>query len=142
MPRNGSGSGAGFSAAFSSWFRENVNQMTSDITQAVEDAVEAGDNITKHHIETRGTAKSGKRGRVETGAMRDAVTHRMDKKTALEVSGRFGWLSEKPEYAQYQEPGFEHRGGVTVEGMFALSDAAEEVITDLEADITKIVRNS
>lgn len=116
--------------------------MTRELAHAVENAVEAGENVTKHHIETRGTEGTGKRGRVETGRMRDSVGSRMDEQSASGLQGRFGWLDEQPEYARFQEPGFTHTSGITVEGMFALSDAAEEVVQDLRDDIDKIVRNS
>lgn len=124
-----------------SWFKSKLERIAEIIEETAEDAAEKGESITKHHIETRGTAKSGKRGRIETGRMRDAVKGSVSDKTATSATARFGWLEGSPEYAKYQEPGFKHRGGVTVEGMYALTDAGEEVIQDAKEDLRSKLRD-
>ena len=117
-----------------SWYDALIDEINDKARKAVRDAVEKGEAITKYNIENSGTLKSGKRGRVETGEMRDAVSGEITKDTADEIEGRFGWKNG-PAYARYQERGFTHVSGVPVEGMFALSDAAIEVLQDLEDDL-------
>lgn len=123
-----------------SWFEDKMKQITDIIHEAAEEAAEKGENITKHHIETRGTEKSGKRGRVDKGTMRDAVTGKVTDKTTDSATAVFGWVEGSPEYAKYQEYGFKHRGGVDVEGMYALTDAREEVVDDLKEDLRSRLR--
>lgn len=57
-----------------------------------------------------------------------------------EVLTRFGYQNS-PYWTQFQEPGFVHTSGVTVEGTYALQDAAEEVFKDLQRDIGNVVRD-
>lgn len=124
------------------WFRAKVSHIENGATPLVEDAVEEGKNITRHNIETRGTAKSGKRGRIATGEMRDGVGASMEVSTKDLARGKFGWEPDAPTYARFQEPGFAHVGGVTVEGMYALGDAYEEVILNLQHDIRDLVEDA
>lgn len=119
------------------WFEAKVRQLTSESFNALEDAMEAGENITKHNIETRGTIKSGKRGRVETGEMRDSVQSDTVKQGPDVMIGRFGWLEKKPFYAEFQEDGTKY-----IEPMYALSDAAEEVKIDYLEKMEGIVRDA
>ena len=130
-----------FNSAFTSWFNLKVDRMTCKALRAVEEAAEKGENITKHHIETRGTAKSGKRGRIDTGAMLDSVSSEVMSRSPTGIQVRFGY-EDTPYWTKFQEPGFEHVGGVTVEGTHALQDAADEVLTDLLEDIEGIVRDA
>lgn len=128
MPANGQNPSA--------WFEQKVNQMTRRAIRATEEAAERGEEITKYHIETRGTAKSGKRGRIETGQMRDSVTHATEKRTIDEVVTRFGY-DNGPYWTKFQE-----QGTKTIEPMYALVDAAEEVVADWREDIAKVVRDA
>jgi len=128
----------GSSKSFEAWFQESVNEIMADVNDIVADAIEEGGNITKHNIETRGTAKSGKRGRIETGKMRDAVNSQMVKSGTRDAEGKFGWIDGYEDYYGYQEGGFEHVGGVTVEGMYALTDAGEEVWQNVVDDVKRV----
>lgn len=133
-------SGPGTSAQ--TWFEGVSKKMIDGISEVVESAVGEGKEITQHNIETRGTMKSGKRGRIEKGKMRNAVDSRVTKRDKSGVAGKFGWINEFEPYFGYQEGGFEHVGGVSVEGMYAISDAAKEVFDNIEADIDRAVRNA
>lgn len=128
----------GSSKSLEAWFKESVEDVFGDVGTIVADAVEEGKNITKHNIETRGTAKSGKRGRVRTGEMRDNVKSEMTKKSDKEAEGKFGWIDQYEEYYGLQEEGFNHIGGVTVEGMYALTDAADEVWANIVDDVKRV----
>lgn len=123
------------------WFKSKMSDLSDIIKETADEAAEKGENITKHHIETRGTAKSGKRGRVETGDMRDKVTSKVSDVSAVSATAEFGWIGGSPDYAWYQELGFVHRGGVDVEGMYALTDAREEVVQDVKEDLRSRLRD-
>lgn len=119
------------------WFERKVEELNREARNALKDAAQSGEQITKNHIETRGTEKSGKRGRVETGKMRDSVESRVTKDTRREAEAAFGWLDEQQAYFLFQELGTR-----SISPMYALTDAGEEVWTHLQRDIDRIVRES
>lgn len=106
---------------------ENLPQEKLDqAAQIMEEVTDEGADLMRQYIRTRGTEKSGKEGRIETGTMLDEVesaVHRNPKS----VRGEFGWgvaggLHEK--YFDYQENGFRHwRSGENVPPMHAMLDA-------------------
>lgn len=119
------------------WLESKLKRLTDGSVRALSEAMEAGENITKHNIETRGTEASGKRGRIDTGKMLDKV----DSKTEIlgdgEAEGRFGWTDKEPFYARFQEDGTRF-----IEPMYALSDAAEEVLVDYLSEMDDVVRGA
>lgn len=117
-----------------------IDEMTRRARRMVQEAADKGRDLTKEHIETRGTAKSGKRGRIETAAMLNSVSSGTVSSDINEVVTRFGY-ENSPYWTQFQEPGFVHTSGVTVEGTYALQDAADEVFKDLKRDIGDVVRD-
>lgn len=117
-----------------------IDEMTRRARRTVQEAADKGRDLTKEHIETRGTAKSGKRGRIETSAMLNSVSSGTVSSDINEVVTRFGYQNS-PYWTEFQEPGFVHTSGVTVEGTYALQDAAEEVFKDLQRDIGNVVRD-
>lgn len=131
----------GSSKSLTAWFDESVNSIMGDVTDIVADAVEEGENITKHNIETRGTAKSGKRGRIKSKVMRDAVKSEMTKTSKNDAEGKFGWIDQYEDYFGYQEGGFEYVHAdptFDVEGMYALTDAGEEVWQNVVDDVKRV----
>lgn len=144
MARKPYRSSGGFSGeSLEIWLQNKLRNMQSGVESAVKDAVDKGSDTTKHLIESRGTAKSGKRGRVETGKMRDAVGSTMEASPfSGHIRGRFGWIDEREPYFRYQEQGFTHASGVDVEGMYALVDAAEYVMRDLNDEIRGAIKNA
>jgi len=135
------GSGNNFTGALFRWYRSKQTRLEKGTVEQLKKAGEEGKRLTQEYISTRGTPKSGKRGRIETGKMHDRVGYRLvGQGDSLQI--RFGWESSREPYFKYQETGFLHRGGVTVEGMYALSDAADKVIRDLEADIKKVIKSA
>lgn len=119
------------------WLNTRIGRLSKGSVDALEDAMEAGENITKHNISTRGTEGTGKRGRIETGTMRDEVGSKVTRLGRGEAEGRFGWLEKGPYYTPYQEQGTKN-----IEPMYALSDAAEEVWEDYLKDMGNVVRES
>lgn len=117
-----------------------IDEMTRRARRTVQEAADKGRDLTKEHIETRGTAKSGKRGRIETSAMLNSVSSGTVSSDINEVVTRFGYQNS-PYWTQFQEPGFFNvRANVAVEGTYALQDAAEEVFKDLRRDIGDVVK--
>lgn len=123
------------SGDLNAWFQAKVNAITREMKVGVEEASERGANITEHFIETRGTAKSGKRGRIDTRDMINSVGSEKVSETPTTLQTRFGYIKNRVDYTKFQELGFDHVGGSTVEGMYALSDAAEEVRAELYSDL-------
>lgn len=117
-----------------------IEQMTRRARRTVKEAAKKGRDLTKQHIETRGTAKSGKRGRIETSAMLNSVSAGTVSSNIDEVVERFGY-ENSPYWTAFQELGFTHPSGVTVEGTYALQDAADEVFKDLRRDMGDAVRS-
>ena len=77
--------------AFYAWFNAKVDRLTDGSKAVVKNAGQEGKDLIVHFIETRGTAKSGKAGRIETGAMRDSVDTRVEKESATEIQVSFGY---------------------------------------------------
>jgi hypothetical protein len=122
---------------FRRWFEAKLDEITDASRRAVEQAADRGANLTRQYISTRGTPKSGKAGRIDTGRMLNAVESRVTKSNDEEVESRFGWLDDREAYFLLQEGGTS-----TIPAMYALSDAGEEVIRDVERDIDRIVRRA
>lgn len=128
---------ASFEQAAGAWFEAKVDEINRRNYRTLQNAMKDGEQITQTFIATRGTAGTGKQGRIDTGKMLESV----DSSTALqgpdEAIGRFGWLEKKPFYAEYQEAGTKY-----IAPMYALSDAAEIVRDDFLKDIGKNVKDA
>lgn len=99
---------------------------------------EYGAELVRDVVETSGTAKSGKRGRIETGAMLAGVDSQY-KDLADGGEARYGFLNPMP-YTKFQEFGFDHLGGAHVEGMFAVDDAHSNIEVDFRRDISRMMK--
>jgi hypothetical protein len=126
-----------FEQAAGGWFQAKVDEINRKNFAALKNNMQDGEEITQTFIATRGTEKSGKQGRVDTGAMLDAVDSDVKLQSKDEAIGRFGWLKKKPTYAQYQEEGTKY-----IAPMYALSDAAEIVKLQLIKDISDNVKEA
>lgn len=100
-------------------------------------------NEIKVNIATRGTAKSGKVGRIDTGRMVDAVDYHVtgsDLKWGLKV----GWIYHFFNYYKFQEYGFNHTNGDAIEPMFAMRDgwtnARDKARTEADALLQRVRR--
>lgn len=126
----------GFGPAVLAWFEQKVETLQDGSREV---AIEAGEEVaekTRQYIRTRGTAKSGKRGRIETGAMLDSVDSQVVKDTPDEVEVHAGY-HDGPFYTVFQE-----LGTTRIEAMYALTDAAEEVLPELEKKLQARARRS
>lgn len=136
------GNNGDFGGQLFKWYRSKMTKVQTGTEKALKRAGEEGESLIKEYIATRGTAKSGKQGRIDTKKMYNAVGHRiLGRGESLQV--RFGWVSgTREDYFQYQETGFQHVGGVTVEGMYAISDAAEKILGNLERELRGVMKSA
>lgn len=124
------------------WYKGKVEPLERANEAAMEQAAKEGAELMKHYISTRGTAKSGKAGRIETRNMLNAVTHEFTTRGSGKTQANFGWLKQREEYFALQEGGFEHSPGVTVEGMYAMTDSGEETFRDLRERIERNLKDA
>ena len=118
--------------------REELGDIWDQVSDAVERTIRVGEASVKEFISTRGAAKSGKRGRIETGEMLKSVRSRKVRFNRSSAEGLFG-LGRGPYYSIYQEYGFRHnRSGMMVEGMFAVVDSREVARMYLESQLRSI----
>lgn len=119
------------------WSRANaIDDIEERIRRLGTDALKSVDSDLEHlaresaqemqqYIASRGTAKSGKTGRIESEEMINDVSYRKIPATSPKVHlWEFGWVETWYKYFKYQEEGFNHVGGSSVPGMFALKDAS------------------
>lgn len=112
------------SVNLTAWFEHHVERITNEVRDAVIDTAREGAEEARNNVATRGTAKSGKAGRIETGRMINSINSEVLSSGGLEVEARFGFKGE-PDYTVYQEGGFTHnRSGEWITGMYAVTDAA------------------
>lgn len=109
--------------------RREIDEINREAYQVVEAAAGTGARMTEDLTRTRPSAKSGKRGRVETGEMADGISYDVKRLTSDYIRGDFGWLDEVEEYYVLQtETGFTHaRSGEYIQPTLALQDATEHV---------------
>lgn len=125
------------------WFRQKTVRIEDGATQALEQAMDDGAESMRYHIMSRGTAKSGKAGRVDTGKMLSDVTSKVYPGTEKgNQVGRFGWIENREDYYGFQEGGFEHVNGGTVEGMYAMVDAREIAFREFQLEMGSVVRDA
>lgn len=128
---------ADFGKAAGDWFEVKVNEINRKNYRALQESMKDGEETTQTFIATRGTPGTGKQGRVDTGAMLNAVDSDTHLKSRDEAEGRFGWLDKKPYYAEYQEDGTKY-----IPPMYALQDAAEIVKAELLRKVRENVRDA
>jgi len=110
-----------------------LQQKLSEIVQEeIKTAASQGKQLVRERIKTSGTRKSGKAGRIETGEMLKSVQGKSGMTSAFRGKAEFGWIANKQDYFGYQDRGFVHTSGGTVEGMYALADAGEITVKELE----------
>jgi hypothetical protein len=111
-----------------------MKKVVAEAQRITRDNGEYGAELVRDTVETSGTVKTGKRGRIETGAMLESVDSDY-KEIPGGAEATYGFLNP-PEYTKYQEGGTQY-----IEGMFAIDDAAGNVdvdyIKDLRAMLSK-----
>lgn len=106
-----------------------INEVHAKAERIVEAAIKTGEQTTKNLTETRPSRKSGKAGRVETGAMVGNISSAMVESNDRRIVGEFGWLGRVEDYYVYQTAtGFTHHlSGEFIQPTLALQDATAQV---------------
>lgn len=132
-------------ASFERFFTNKIKNIQQEVRKDVYAAADLGVEEMQHLISVRGTAKGGRRpeiaGRIDTGQMKNDVDRKRSGNQHF-VTAKFGWVKNREDYYVLQEEGFRHRGGVSVEAMYALQDAYESVTSALKQDIDRAVRDA
>ena len=115
---------SGFDSLLAS-VRKQVTEAWAKVEVAAEDAAEFGAKTAQSYTATRPGAKSGKAGRIESGAMIGAIRHERVSFSPDLVEARYGFVDEFEEYFRMQTvTGFTHnRSGETIQPTFALRDS-------------------
>ena len=141
------------------WFRRVVNEIDDAVADAVDDAVEYGASTMKELIGVQGTGNSWDEswdrlensypgryqsapGRIASGDMVDAVTFESGSTGSHTYEGEFGWVGDAKPYWLSQEHGFTHNfTGGKIEGMYALADAADLAMKELDEALDRRLGN-
>lgn len=125
-----------------------VPAVVAEANRALEEIAAQGAEEMRGYINTRGTNWSrsqGRAGRVDTGQMLDDVSYRQNPHHSARIfSWEFGWINAFQQYFGFQERGFRHVGGTSVEPMYALRDAstsARDKLTLLGPVILRKLKN-
>lgn len=143
------------------WFRGKISRLEEANEEAMKEASEVGADVMRDLIRNRGTGRTWTReygsypngqegrtastpGRVASGAMVDAVSsHHNPLTKGGKMTAQFGWRTgDRKDYFLYQEGGFEHTNGISVDGMYALVDAAEYAFKDLQKKAKENLKNA
>lgn len=118
--------------------KSELDDVWDQVSDSVDDSLTVGKEQVQEYISTRGTAKSGKEGRIETAKMLKSVRRKKLRFNKSSAEGLFG-LGNGPEYSLFQEKGFRHYlSGQWVEGMFAVTDARDVVLKYLRDRIRSV----
>lgn len=123
------------------WLADKIAKIREAVEETGEIAADGGKQATQAFIATRGTVKSGKQGRVETGKMLERVDGKSERVSDDETRVEFGWFDGKDGPEWYQEFGFNHRNGSVVEGMYAVSDARDMTAPAIKETLRKKLGN-
>lgn len=118
-------------------------QLYKSLAAAMAEIVMQAALTARAYTAQRGRPTSRGGGRVDTGAMAEAISDKVEASASL-IIGKFGFLDEKADYYMYQTiTGFNHYlSGNFIEPTFALRDAkviAEgELVRAIEAAIRSV----
>lgn len=105
--------------------KKQVEDKWRDFGKAAEEAAEFGAKTAQSYTLTRPGAKTGKAGRVDTGAMVDAIRWKPVRFSMDLIETQYGFVDEYEDYFKYQTvTGFHHsRSGEMIAPTFALRDS-------------------
>lgn len=120
------------------WFQGILSSIEKGAQEGLEEVSKTGETQIKNFITTRGARTSGPQGRRRTGDMYNAVAARTNPRVS-----NFGWINGAKPYYLYQEGGFTHSGsGEWIEGMYAVTDAADNTFQEFKAHMDQVVRDA
>lgn len=91
---------------YSARLRSEAKRMQTDGEKIAKDAAEYGADLMREFIRTRGTGYKGHTGRIETGAMLEAVQVGQPTRTKNGIAISFGWGvagGSREDYFYFQE---------------------------------------
>lgn len=105
--------------------RRQVEEKWKELGQIAEEAGEFGSKTAQSYTLTRPGAKTGKAGRVDTGAMVEALRWKPVSFSADLIEVQYGFVDEYEAYMGMQTiTGFRHnRSGEAIQPTFALRDS-------------------
>lgn len=133
------------------WMNRDLNSMITELNGIPEDianeaqdlvseAMNIGAETQRRIIETSGTAKSGKSGRIETGLMLNSVQSAGADRVGNTIEGKFGWRDPE-EYYMYQDDGFTHYlSGEDIVPMHALLQGFVKAREHVRAGLRRMLR--
>lgn len=110
-----------YSGVITAWINGVVKDIEGAAKNAVQESVEEGESLVRGRVSSLN--------RIESGKMIGSVSGEVLGSSSTEVTGRFGF-KDTPYWTVYQEYGTQN-----VEAMYALTDAAETVLGELEGKI-------
>lgn len=120
-----------------------VGIVEMHVERALNAALDDGLEWMRMVIESSGTGWVGRGpratpdGRIDYGYMIDSTDRTVVHRDGRTLTGTFGWLEDQEDYFRYQEYGFRHRGGKSVEGMHALAQGVMFARETLEHELRK-----
>jgi hypothetical protein len=111
-----------------------MNEVVKRGREITRDNGEYAAELVRDVVETSGTIKTGKRGRIETGKMLASVDSDY-KHLPGGAEATWGFVHDAPDYTTYQEFGTQW-----IEPMNAIDDAAAEVAVDFKNDIDRMMK--
>jgi hypothetical protein len=125
--------------------RVSAEQFVRVVEAKMKQAIERGSEIVRENgeygaelvrdtVETSGTMKSGKRGRIDTGTMLGSVNDEFET-IPNGAQSTYGFLNP-PDYTKFQELGTQY-----IEPMNAIDDAAANVEVDFKNDIDRMMKD-
>lgn len=128
--------GSGPSAV--NWFRGIVSNVEKGAQEGLEEVSQRGETGVRDFITSRGRPTSGPNGRYRTGEMYSKVGSATTK-----GKSNFGWINGVKPYYLYQDGGFTHVGsGQWIEGMYAMTDSADNTFEWFKAYMDQVVRDA
>lgn len=126
---------AGYTAGqIFNWINAEINGSKQYVRGAAQQIADDGAELTRQLTASRPSAKSGKRGRIATGRMYDAIRSEVTEEGDTIVA-KYGMLDDQEDYFKYQTvTGFTHnRSGEYIAPTFALQDAYQNSVEQVDA---------
>lgn len=133
------------------WWQAKTNQIEGVTDEALQAYAKTGEEVALYIIATdKKTRASRERGggRVDSRTMIDSVKSNVSPSAAGRKTAHFGWMGSQGKgretlYFLYQEGGFDHfRSGEHIKGMFAMKEAGEYAIKEMNRVMRQGLRST
>lgn len=133
------------------WWQAKTDQIEGVTEEALQAYAKTGEEAAIYIIATDKKTRASKArggGRIDTRTMLDSVKSNVTTSSAGRKTAHFGWMGSQGKgsatmYFLYQEGGFDHfRSGQHIEGMFAMRDAGEHAINEMNRVMRQGMRST